>query len=474
MFFRKSITGISAAGMFLFFCVSAFGADAPSNAELLKELREMRKIIKKQDERITGLEKQLQEQSKAVEEQQSASDARKREMDLLHGKVAETQEALAVRQAAPADARKEELDRLRGITEAFQGLVINAGITAVGQGTPDANNAGGGEDSRFDGSYSVDVELEKQFDDYGLAFIHLEAGQGDTIEGDLAVFSNVNRDAGDSNAHVDVAEAWYEHFLFDRQVILTGGKIDATGFIDTNEYANDECSQFLGRMFRNSDAIDWPDNNALGGRIMLAPEALKALELDAVYMDEDGDWEEIFNKPFVGVQLNFMPARAFDYDEGMWGGNYRVYFWYNGADHTKWKDAERTKETNCGVGLSCDQMLTEVFGVFGRFGWQNPEVSTLEYDWSVGGQMTGQYWNREEDVVAVAVGQAIPGKEYGDAGNPHDNETHLEAYYAYKVNDHLTLSPDMQFIWDPNGVGSSADGDNDCIFVYGVRGQVDF
>ena len=76
--------------------------------------------------------------------------------------------------------------------------------------------------------------------------------------------------------------------------------------------------------------------------------------------------------------------------------------------------------------------------------------------------------------MALAVGQAIPGKEYGDAENPHRNETHLETYYSFKVNDYLTLSPDFQVIWDPNGFGNEEEGDNDPIFVYGGRAQVGF
>ncbi|MCK4851689.1 MAG: carbohydrate porin [Candidatus Omnitrophica bacterium] len=450
MSFRNLVVALVVSGLLLFPCSSGFAKDR----SIEDRFAELTEVVEKQNERIITLEKRLAEQ-----------------------------EETAVRQQETIDARKETIERLHGVAPAFQGLNINAGATFVGQGTPNANNAGAGgtdvsdhgsEDSRFDGSYSVDLEIEKQFGDYGMAFIHLEAGDGDTVEGDLNVFSNVNRDAGDSANSVDVTEAWYEHYLFDGQVTLTGGKIGADAFIDTNEYANDECAQFLGHMFRNSDVIDWPDDNNFGARMMLAPEMLRAFEVEAVYMEEDADWNNLFDEPFIGTQLNFMPARAFDYDEDLWGGNYRVYFWYNGAPHAKVKDANDFERGNWGCGVSCDQTLTEVFGVFGRFGWQDPEVSNLEYHWSVGGQMTGEYWDRGDDIVAIAVGQAIPGKEYGDAGNPHDNETHLEAYYAYKVNEHLTLSPDMQFIWNPNGVGNSADGDNDCIFVYGLRGQVNF
>lgn len=457
----EKIIGSITLMMFVLFsiCSPAFGADMPSNEELLKELKAMKKIIKEQGERITELENQVKEQNNAMAVQQKKIDE--------HAEVIEKEKLQDV-----SGRMKRELERLKTI----EGLDIGAGATFVGQGTPNANNgdATDGEDSRFDGSYSIDLEVAKTFDDYGMAFIHMEAGQGDTVESELNVFSNVNRDAGESNAHVDITEAWYEQYLFGNQFTITGGKIDATCYIDTNEYANDECAQFLGHIFRNSAVIDWPDDNAFGGRIYIAPEAVNCIDIEAVYMDENGDWENLFDNPFIATQLNFMPAKAFNYDDQMWGGNYRVYFWYNGAPHAKVKDADDFERGNVGWGLSCDQMITDVYGVFGRFGWADSTKSDLGCDWSIGGQMIGRYWNREEDVVAIAVGQAIPGKEYKDVNEFDKAETHLEAYYSFKVNDHLTLTPDMQVIWEPNGGGTASGKDSDTIFVYGVRGQVDF
>ncbi|MFH1552657.1 MAG: carbohydrate porin, partial [Candidatus Omnitrophota bacterium] len=266
---------------------------------------------------------------------------------------------------------------------------------------------------------------------------------------------------------------WYEQYLFDDQIIITGGKIGADAYIDTNKYANDENTQFLGRMFRNSAVVDWPDENGLGGRIYLFSELLKFMDAEAIYMDENGDWQNLFDNPFIAAQLNFKPARAFAYDEETWGGNYRAYFWYNGAPHAKVKDAGSFERGNVGFGLSCDQMITDVYGVFGRFGWADPRKSNLGYDWSLGAQMFGKNWDREEDVLAVAVGQAIPGKEYRDVNEFDSSETHLEAYYSFKINDHLILTPDVQMIWEPNGGGTAAAKDSDAIFVYGLRGHID-
>lgn len=88
--------------------------------------------------------------------------------------------------------------------------------------------------------------------------------------------------------------------------------------------------------------------------------------------------------------------------------------------------------------------------------------------------MTGKYWNRADDVLAFAVGQVFPSKEYKDAGNGGVAEGHFEAYYNLKLTKNLAISPDIQLIWNPRGVSESYQGYKNTIFVYGVRGQLDF
>jgi carbohydrate-selective porin OprB len=441
---KKLVALFLVVAFFLFSTQAWAGGDAATE-ELFKEIKALKERVLELERKLGAQDEQLSTHKAELKEQGKHIDTH-----ILHKK---------------------------GVMEMFEaeGFRIGAGATFIGQGTPNANNAGGKEDSRFDGSYTVDIEIEKQFDDWGMAYILMEPGQGDGLDDDLSLFSVVNFDANDTSSNVFLSEVWYEQYLFDGQLTITGGKLYAPNYIDHNAYANDETTQFISRIFRNADTIEFPSSGwALGGRVNIAPEALNFLELEGLWMEADGDWEDVLDHPFIGTQLNFMPAKAFDYDEEMWGGNYRIYFFYNGSDHTELEDAEKTKERNYGFGLSCDQKITDTFGWFGRFGWQDPRTRTLEYHWSTGVQMNGKFWNRAEDIVAIAIGQAVPGKEYGDAGNPHDNETHLETYYAFKVNDHLTISPDFQIIWNPNGVGNENDGDEDTIFVYGVRGQVGF
>lgn len=400
--------------------------------------------------RIAQLEKRLvQQEDKTVEVEKIAHGAKREFSEFIDYKAGE---GLEIKPA---------------------GLTIGAGATFILQGTNNANGddlAKNGEDVT-DVSYSMDLELEKTFDDYGLAFIHLETGDGAGVEDELQVFSNVNRDADDSDNSVSVTEAYYEHYFKILPLTLTFGKIDPTAYLDQNEYANDECTQFLGHIFRNSPALEFPDDNAAGVRMAIEPVDFLGLEFTA--MDANADWEDAFDNMFLAGQVNIKP-NILDRP-----GNYRVYGWLNDKDHIKWDDALKTKEESYGFGLSFDQEITDVLGAFARYGWQDPEVYadgsdfSLEQFWSAGIQLAGSLWNRDEDVIAIAFGQVIPSDDYKKANDLKANtESHLEAYYNFKVNDNLSVSPDIQVIWDPYG-GDAVNGDK-TIFVGGVRAQVDF
>jgi len=343
----------------------------------------------------------------------------------------------------------------------------------VVQGTSNANGdtlSEKGEDVT-DASYSIDLTFEKEFEDYGVAFLHMETGDGAGVEDELQVFSNVNRDADDSDNSVSVTEAWYEHNFQSMPADLMVGKIDGTVLVDNNEYANDETTQFLGRIFRNSPTIEFPDNSA---GFCLGLEMFDSMDATVLLMDADGDWEDVGDEIFFAGQVNFKP-NLFDRP-----GNYRLIGWLNDTDHTKWEDSTSVKEDGYGFGISFDQELTDSIGAFLRYGWQDPDIYingdsfSLEHSWSTGIQLKGTMWNRENDTLGIAIGQAAPSDKYKDAGSNLNakDEGHLEIYYNYVMNEHLTLTPDLQVIWNP--YGKDASNGDDTIVVGGVRGQVDF
>ena len=407
-----------------------------SNDELLQEIRALREEIQSQEQRINELEERL-----------SGQDFDKHlDSHLLH---------------------REEGYQLLG------GLRMGVGATFVVQGTSNANGdslSENGEDVT-DASYSVDLEFEKEFEDYGLAFLQLETGNGAGVDDELQVFSNVNQDADNSDNSVSVTKAWYEHYFQSTPLTLTFGKIGADDYADGNEYAVDECTQFLGAMFKHSPVIEFPSNTA---GVHLGIAARDSIEIDLIVSDADDDWEDVGDEIFFAGQLNFKP-NLFERK-----GNYRIIGWLNDRDHTKWEDSTSIKEETYGFGISFDQELTDNLGAFLRYGWQDPDVYlngdafSLESAWSAGAQITGAGWGRENDVLGIAVGQLMPSDKYKDAGTnlSAKDEGHFEAYYNYYVNEHLTLTPDIQIICSP--YGKDATNGDDTIVVGGVRGQVDF
>ena len=360
-----------------------------------------------------------------------------------------------------------------------EGLDISADATMVVQGTNNANSAAGDANrkiSRTDASYSTDITIGKEFEDFGgKAFLHLENGQGAGLEDNLTLYSNVNRDA-DDDVNVRVTEAWYEQALFDDRAVITFGKLDPTVYFDDNAVANDETTQFLGRIFRNSPTIEFSDNT-MGIRLAYMPK--EWVEFNYGVFDGNNDWEKItdnlVNMGQVTLKTNFFNLP----------GNYRIYGWNNNVYHTKWLDDTQTKENAYGFGLSFDQKANDIVTLFTRYGWQNPEVYnpditatgdlnySLEQSWSAGFQVEGKLWGRENDVVAFAVGQIFPSDDYKEVtGHLGKTESHLEAYYKIYVNKHLSLSPDFQYIWNP--FGKDIADDTDGVFVGGMRTQIDF
>lgn len=441
---------VAAAAMVLLHLPSAYGQT--SAEERLKAL----------EARVTALEKTVGDQAKCIQDQKLCIEDQKQKITGYETRFQEMDQNLNRQLAGPALLA----DSLR----------IGASATMIVQGTGNTN-VDPKKQSRTDASYSADVTLEKEFKDLGSrAFIHLESGQGNGLEDNLTLYSNVNRDADNDN-NVRLTEVWYEQGFSGERALLTFGKLDPTVYFDTNEAANDETTQFLGRMFRNSPVVEFPDNT---GGIRLGVSPVEWLELEGGLFDADADFEELGGDLFTVGQVNFKPQLL-----GR-GGNYRLLAWNNGADHTDWRDSGKNGENAYGYGLSFDQEVTDTVTAFARWGWQDPHVYnpnltatnganySLEQAWSVGFQFGGKPWGREKDMAGVAVGQAIPSKDYkrSDSSLLARTESHLETYYNIRMNDHLSISPDFQYIWNPFGKDVADDTSNAA--VYGVRAQIDF
>ncbi|MFH1691964.1 MAG: carbohydrate porin [Candidatus Omnitrophota bacterium] len=452
---RRMKTGFIFSFVFLFTMAPSLFAD--DNAQILEKLKSL-------EDRVATLESKLVEHQQCILDQKTCIAQQQEKLDAYEAKIKELDPQLH-RQMGTA-------------TFVGDGFRIGAGATMIVQGTNNANGTQTVKSDRSDVSFSEDITIEKEFNNInGRAFIHLESGQGDGLEDELIVFSNVNRDADNDN-NVRLTEAWYEQSLFkNKMMLVTFGKLDPTVYFDNNEVANDETTQFLGRIFRNNPAIDFPDNTA-GVRMALLRDDW--VEFNVGVFDADADWEELGDS-FCNMGEVTFKTKFFGQE-----GNYRLLGWYNNAPHTKWSDTSKTKEATFGVSMSIDQKVSDTIMLFGRYGWEDPRVYnpavtasddsnySVGQSWSAGFQIEGPFKRRDKDVFGFAIGQVVPSIDYkkADSSRRAKAEGHLETYYSFFINDHLRLSPDFQYIWNP--FGKDVADDTDGIAVFGMRAQVDF
>ena len=369
----------------------------------------------------------------------------------------------------------------------LEGLSINGGITLILQSLQKSNVSTATDGLFYEtptiGSYSVDLEIEKKFDDNNTAFLHLETGTGDA-NSRFTAFSGINRDADDSGNQVSVTEAWFEH-KFNDAFGMTFGVIDPTSSLDDNAYANDETSQFLGDIFRNAPVISFGDN-AIGLKAVYETDFIDVaaqylnVENTIEYAGEEFNNDDITRHGFVSAQVNFKPGFIEDME-----GNYRIYAWGLLDGGVKWEDGENT--TDYGFGVSIDQQLSDIFGVFARYSWKRDDavssaISTLEGDcespcnqtWSIGAQAKIKALG-DEDIVGLAFGQMMISDKAKDAyGYDFKAEDHLEVYYSWNISDYLAITPSIQYVNNICGGMSEGMGADNSAFVGSIRMQIGF
>jgi len=208
------------------------------------------------------------------------------------------------------------------------------------------------------------------------------------------------------------------------------GIIDATDYIDGNEYANDEYTQFMNEVFVNSGSYNLGSYDA--GAVLAWEHGewtLTGLGMN-VGENDTGD-----NYNFWGLEVGYNPRTT------LGSGNYRLLAT---GTSTAFSDlAGRKQERLLGYGLSFDQAFGETVGAFLRVSWQQ-ENAAVDYRslYSGGFNCGGRGWNRDDDNIGI-------GYAYLDGGNRNiDSSQIVEAYYRAALNEYLALTADVQYMRD--------------------------
>jgi len=437
----------------LLFITGTGGRALADNATILKEIQSLK-------ERIEELEQKLEEQ-----------------------------ESLAKRQAAKTEKSIEEKIG-EALEERFGTLELHGGAILYYQGSQVHQLNGENADSPSGAGFTADLELTWKpalpLVEDGKFYARIHAGDGTGADRDgqpnnpvnvllanLNTIADDNTDGNDTN--LNLLEAHYTHEFFDKTLNVTAGKAKNLLFLDGNAFANNDKQQFVGKPFVNNSVLDSESEyTPLIGAEFKPTEALAFSLLGTstsrpyaagspLSDTSKSKYDNVFSTPFLGSQLTFSPKI------GELEGNYRLYSWYAGYNHSK-LDSDRNfiagqKDKGWGLGISADQRITQNVGLFARFGWNNDNVYVVQWEASGGVSLNGLIPRRDKDTIGLGFAALTPGDRY----TQNDPEYHLELYYRAAVTPNLAFTPDIQYVWNPGG-----DSDNDGIFAGMVRAEFNF
>ncbi len=280
-------------------------------------------------------------------------------------------------------------------------------------------------------SFAAGNGLKNTFADKGFALMP----NADDLEDDLKNINGRNRDY--------LLEAWYKHTFQLRgwEVSPTVGIIDATAYIDDNEYANDELTQFMNDAFVNNPVAELPSYD-LGA---VAELSKNGFSLRGLVMNPKG--------------YHYYAFQAAIYGED---GNYRLYYY---RTDKAFETPSGKKDYKEGVGFSADGPLTENLGVFLRLG-TNTNTSTGDFkNFASGGvvydglRTLGKPSELGAGYAYLEGNEKISGIESARVG---------ELYYKITLDEYTQLTFDLQYQKQKNTDGTLG------AWTYGVRLNASF
>ena len=351
------------------------------------------------------------------------------------------------------------------------GISVSLSLTQIYQ----INLRGGMSTHRHAGRYTGSYDLEFEFDlerildlPGGIIYMSAEGSWSDGLD-DSSIGSvfGVNADAAGERG-IDVTQLYYEQALFGEVLRVRVGKLDMTGgfecracpvAFDGNSYANDETAQFLNNALVNNPTIPFPDYG-LGLIVYLHPAEWWYVSAGAGDIQADPR-QTGFNTAFNGENYFLYVFEAgitpqLRSSKGSLQGAYRVGLWYDPQPKDR-NDGAGTETDDVGFYISLDQAVlkenndeedSQGLACFARFGWADDDLNEIKNFWSAGAQYQGLIPSRDDDVVAVGVAQ---GKLVSAAGFTESHETAVEMYYNLQITPWLSVSPSVQYIFNPGG-----------------------
>jgi hypothetical protein len=227
---------------------------------------------------------------------------------------------------------------------------------------------------------------------------------------------------------VNIREAWLRTELFSQRLAISAGRLDLTNYFDRNAVANDETTQFISDGLVNNPMLGLATNGA-GVAGVFDPK--NGFAFKAGLQQSSNDATNLSQSLYTLAEMDYV-ARP----PGLSEGNYRVWF----------RNDNSSARNRRGGGVSVDQKLTPVFGVFGRYGAADADSGRDRF-YSTGFQVHNgvvfsplDFWGTGYAETKLKTG---------------DRERLAEGYYNFQISEKLRLSLHLQHVFEtPAGTKS--------------------
>jgi len=220
---------------------------------------------------------------------------------------------------------------------------------------------------------------------------------------------------------VNVREAWLRTELFGQRLAISAGRLDLTNYFDRNASANDETAQFVSDALVNNPMLGLAAN---GAGVVGVFDPKNGFALKAGLQQSNTDATNLSESLYTLAEVDY-----FTRIPGLAEGNYRLWF----------RNDNSTASNRNGVGISVDQKLTNVFGLFGRWG-------SAETDPAAGGLTRDRFWSTGFQIQNGAVFNPLDywGVGYAQTELAGARERMVEGYYNFELSEKLRLSLHLQ------------------------------
>jgi hypothetical protein len=320
----------------------------------------------------------------------------------------------------------------------------------------------------FTGSDLLKTRLEVGNNSTTIPGAYNAAGTTPVLGGNTNIgFGTYGQDYTGLGTNFTLAKLRYDFDVADARVSV-GPVMHAYDHIDTNSYANNEAFDFASTFFINNPLHILVNSQTGGaGAAFDWNIAKSAFNLRGLYLAGNAA----------------QPTNAFGVNGGLFGDAYQASVELGFAPENAEGDkpfALKLLYTNGSVnnttvnsgGVNVEWKFAKNIAVFGRYGFGSLDsrglgVGNAPFTNSLGvnaanvndNSLNPQTWMagfafpdlfKEGALAGVAVGQPFIENKVGNA-----TQTNLELFYNFPVTSNIRITPDVQFIFNPNNIANS-------------------